>query len=636
MRARWTLSRKILCLALLNVVLLAAALLAVARAQFRFGPESLLLGPAHDRILGIAGAFAAELDAIPETARDGLVEQYRTRHHADFFLVSGRGVRIAGPAPEVDEELLGQIRRLLPPPGRGPEDGPGPPPPRRAPPPRQGPPRKGNTPRERGLRGSDDGFGSPDGGRRGPPPRNHEAQPPDMDDGFGPPAGGRRGPPPRNHEAQPPDMDDGFGPPAGGRRGPPPRNHEAQPPGMDDGFGPPQGSRGGGVSAPAAGIPAAQIATSSGSGATAQAGEEDGPPPRRGPLPPESEFLWVAHGPTRYWAGARIRSTSLKEAPGNLAILLIRSNSLLQSRLFFDGRLWFGVALTVIAVSVLCWLPFIRGLTRSIARMDQVTQQIAEGRFEAQAGGSRSDELGHLGQQIDRMAARLQSFVMNQKRFLGDIAHELCAPIARIQFALGILEQKAEEGQRRHVAALHEEIQEMSVLVNELLSFSKAGMHADPASLTPVEVAGVIEKAVARESFAGGSIEARVEPGMVANANEALLLRALSNVLRNAIRYAGAAGPIVISAERRGGEVEIVVADSGPGLPPAELEAVFAPFYRPEAARTRETGGAGLGLAIVRTCVEACGGTVSCRNRTPSGLEVLVRLNEARVSEGSC
>ena len=61
-------------------------------------------------------------------------------------------------------------------------------------------------------------------------------------------------------------------------------------------------------------------------------------------------------------------------------------------------------------------------------------------------------------------------------------------------------------------------------------------------------------------------------------------------------------------------------------MPKEELEEVFEPFYRPESARTRETGGAGLGLAIVRTCIEACGGTVACRNRTPRGLEVLIRL----------
>jgi two-component system sensor histidine kinase CpxA len=237
--------------------------------------------------------------------------------------------------------------------------------------------------------------------------------------------------------------------------------------------------------------------------------------------------------------------------------------------------------------------------------------------------------LGDLGLQINQMAARLQSFVKNQKRFLGDIAHELCAPIARIQFALGILEQKAAEAHRAEVATLHDEIQEMSGLVNELLSFSKAGMNPEAAKVTAVPVRQAVDRAIAREAFSGVQIEADVAPDLVAMANEAHLVRALSNVLRNAIRYAGSAGPIAINARREGAAVLLTVADCGPGLPEAELEEVFAPFYRPEASRTRESGGAGLGLAIVKSCVELCRGTVKCRNRQPSGLEVTIRLDAA-------
>jgi two-component system sensor histidine kinase CpxA len=167
----------------------------------------------------------------------------------------------------------------------------------------------------------------------------------------------------------------------------------------------------------------------------------------------------------------------------------------------------------------------------------------------------------------------------------------------------------------------------MSALVNELLSFSKAGLDAGATPLAPVNVAAVARKAVAREAFASGSVEVAIAPDLAVMANEALLLRALSNVVRNAIRYAGVKGTITLTASRQSSMVEISVADQGPGLPEAELEEVFAPFYRPESARTRETGGAGLGLAIVRTCVEACRGTVACRNRAEGGLEVIIRLS---------
>ena len=104
------------------------------------------------------------------------------------------------------------------------------------------------------------------------------------------------------------------------------------------------------------------------------------------------------------------------------------------------------------------------------------------------------------------------------------------------------------------------------------------------------------------------------------------LFRSLANLVRNAVRYAGHAGPIQVSASSLGHDVSIRVSDQGPGVPDAEIEEIFKPFYRPEFARQRETGGTGLGLAIVKSCIEACGGIVRCRNRSPQGLEVEIRL----------
>ena len=104
------------------------------------------------------------------------------------------------------------------------------------------------------------------------------------------------------------------------------------------------------------------------------------------------------------------------------------------------------------------------------------------------------------------------------------------------------------------------------------------------------------------------------------------LERALANLIRNAVRYAGHAGPITVSARNGDGQATIVVADRGPGVPEVELEEIFKPFYRPELSRQRETGGTGLGLAIVKSCIEACNGAVVCRNRKPAGFEVEIRL----------
>jgi two-component system sensor histidine kinase CpxA len=239
------------------------------------------------------------------------------------------------------------------------------------------------------------------------------------------------------------------------------------------------------------------------------------------------------------------------------------------------------------------------------------------------------DLLASLGQSINRMAARLAGFVIGQKRFLGDIAHELCAPIARTQMALGILEQRADDKHKAYVEDLREEVQHMSSLVNELLSFSKASLGATTAKPVPVRLRSVAEDAVRRESTEGAQVRLDVPVELSAVAEPELLVRALANLLRNAIRYAGQAGPITISTRQEGQEILLTVADCGLGVPEPELARIFDPFYRLDASRDAATGGVGLGLAIVKTCVESCRGSVSCRNRQPSGLEVTIRLPAA-------
>jgi two-component system, OmpR family, sensor histidine kinase CpxA len=324
--------------------------------------------------------------------------------------------------------------------------------------------------------------------------------------------------------------------------------------------------------------------------------------------------------PTLYWVGARIviREAGVEgHRPGTL---LMVSRSLLGTPLFFDFKPWLGVSGAVVVVFILCWVPFIRGITRTVSQMSRVTEQIAEGRFDQHLAEERRDELGALAASINQMASRLSGFVNGQRRFLGDIAHELCAPIARIQFAIAILEHRTDAGA---VDDLRDEVRQMSGLVAELLSFSKEGMQPEARPPIAVNVAESIRQAVAME---GAQVEVGVDENLTAMADPQCLQRAISNLLRNAIRYAGDAGPVAIAASRDRGEVSIVVRDSGPGLPENEVDRVFTPFYRVETSRSRSSGGVGLGLAIVRNCVEACKGTVRCRNRAPSGLEVEIRL----------
>jgi two-component system sensor histidine kinase CpxA len=308
------------------------------------------------------------------------------------------------------------------------------------------------------------------------------------------------------------------------------------------------------------------------------------------------------------------------------ATLVGRFSSIADGGLLIDLRPWIWAGFGVLVFSMIFWLPLIRSMTRAISQMTRATEQIAEGQFDVQVDEKRWDEIGRLGSAVNRMAARLAGFVTGQKRFLGDIAHELCSPLARMEMALGVMKQRTSDEMNERVEDVNEEVREMSDLVNELLSFSKAGLRAPDAPLQRVKLLEVAATMIEREQGQAEVIN-EVPEGMEVMAVESLLARAVANLVRNAVRYASDGGPITVSAIQKGSEVEVSVADRGPGVPDESLAQLFEAFYRPDAARSRETGGAGLGLAIVKTCVESMRGKVSATNREGGGLAVTITLD---------
>lgn len=358
----------------------------------------------------------------------------------------------------------------------------------------------------------------------------------------------------------------------------------------------------------------------------------DVPEPMRGPPPIAPElprrFIHTAN-PSLYWVVQRrmVRRPE-QERPGPL-VIVAESGSFSGGGLFFEVKPWLGMGTVAVVFSVLLWLPLVRDLNRSIAQLTAAANRIAEGRFDVRVDHHRRDELGALGQAINQMAARLNDLVTGQKRFLGDVAHELCSPLAKLRIALGILEQQAAKDQKPYVTGAEEEAAHMAGLVNELLSFSKASLTKSIIQPRPVPVREIAERAIHREAPPAGQVLLEIAADLQVMADPELLCRALSNLLRNAVRYAGAAGPITLAAQREGNIILLTVSDCGPGVPANELARIFDPFYRIDTSRDRATGGAGLGLAIVKTCIESCGGTVTGRNREPSGLEVMIRLPES-------
>ncbi len=344
------------------------------------------------------------------------------------------------------------------------------------------------------------------------------------------------------------------------------------------------------------------------------------------PQQPESVSFFSEPTPKRYWFGVDIPVRWPEQKYPASGTLVLRSSSILFKPFLFDSRPWLACLAAIAAITVFCWIPLIRGLTRSVGQITAAAGQIAEGRFDVKTGVHRGDEIGQLNDAIHRMAAQLSGFVTGQRRFLGDIAHELCAPIARTRVALGVLEERAEPAQKQYVETADEEMEHMSGLVNELLQFSKAGLSAQGPPAQAIAVADLIARVIEREAGQDGRVRLASGGELKVLAQAEGLFRVVSNVVRNSLRYAGAHGPITISAKVEGEHVLLSVADQGPGLPEEALDRVFTPFYRLDDSRSRESGGVGLGLAMVKSLVESSGGSVSCRNLSPSGLEVTMRL----------
>lgn len=363
------------------------------------------------------------------------------------------------------------------------------------------------------------------------------------------------------------------------------------------------------------------------------------PQPMDNRRPPDQQpgvrplFLLKGDSGDGYWAAIQIVWAVESGGPPRMATLLIRADQMDGSGMFFEIRPWLLGGLAVLAASLAIWTPFVWSFTRYINRLTAATGRIAAGQFEISLPGRGNDELGNLGRSIETMAARLEHLIAGQKRFLGDAAHELCAPLARLRTGLAILEAKLDGAAGSQLEQIEEDALELASLIEEVLAFSRAGSRA--TVLQEMDLETVIHGVLLRD---GGDLDVDLQlpTGLAAVADLGLLARALGNLIRNVRVHAGEDAKVSIRARKVGDRIELRVTDNGPGVPASELPKLFEPFYRPDRSRSRETGGFGLGLAIVRGAVESCGGDIQASIADSGGLCVTLILPASASNATAC
>lgn len=585
MKLRMPLYAQIFTMLFLYVTTLGVLVFVSLNAQFGFGWDALIKSPLGDRVNTLAEAIIGQIKAAPMAQWNGILDGFGRLHHVKFYLFDVLGNELAGETITIPHALDERLSEFGPHFGRPGQMGPG-------------PPHKwqvgGVSPflKDGPIPGEPPPFDLPPFDL--PPDRELiSARPvsPDMEKAPG--ARPEVGMPPGVMPENDPAPGNKFTPGAK----PLPRDMHGQP-GWDF---PPNG---------------------------------DPMPSRKNSRfsPPvefqhaHGQFLVHTRGPDRWWICSRVLFTPQGGRHFIPAVLIALSDNIWQDNLLFDSSFILQSAAVILLLSLAFWWPFVHSISKAISRLTLATESIADGHFDTRLKMNRGDEIGRLTDAVNTTAEKLTNYVTGQKRFLGDISHELFTPIARLQMALELLDEDASENQQPLIEDIREEIQEMTSLVNELLAFSKAGLKGTEPEISVVRPRILLDELVDKLDLSERvllNVPAQVE----VTADPLLLSRALSNVLRNSIRYAGDSGPISITAVDHTSQLSIVISDCGPGVPEEALKRLAEPFFRPEASRSRSSGGVGLGLAIVKSCVESCRGSLHLRNKQQGGFEVEIRLN---------
>jgi heavy metal sensor kinase len=243
------------------------------------------------------------------------------------------------------------------------------------------------------------------------------------------------------------------------------------------------------------------------------------------------------------------------------------------------------------------------------------------------------DELGRLARTFDAMIARLDEAFHRQRRFTADASHELRTPLTIIKGDLSLaLARPRDAGYyRRVLAEMDEEVDGMGRLVERLLALARADAEGTSLQRQTTDLsallADLVEQTRPLAEARALDLVAQIAPDLTATVDPDAVTQVVLNLLDNALKYT-ASGRVRLSAHpsRSGDKVQIAVSDSGPGIPAEHLPHIFDRFYRVDRARSREFGGAGLGLAIARDLVVAHGGEITVHSVPGEGSTFTVHL----------
>lgn len=341
----------------------------------------------------------------------------------------------------------------------------------------------------------------------------------------------------------------------------------------------------------------------------------DGPPPEGQPFqgPPPGDGPWRgdwrgAHDGRRLVFGAF--TAALQQPSGQWLIVKPEPEPFPNTWQAHVG-LWFLACLAVLGP---VGYVFARRLAAPIGAFAKAADRLGRDPNAPPLALSGPAEIGIAAGAFNTMQTRVQRYIKDRTSMIAAISHDLRTPLARVRFKM----EQADDGLRASVGS---DLDEMEAMITAVLGFLRDA--TETRTRGEVDLLSVLETVVDDAIDAGGAADLVESDPVVVEADDLALKRLFANLVENAIKYGGGA---TVTLKTEDGAAVVEIADQGPGLPEAELERVFEPFYRAEPSRNRETGGMGLGLAVARSIARAHGGEVSLRAGAPVGLTAVVRL----------
>lgn len=338
------------------------------------------------------------------------------------------------------------------------------------------------------------------------------------------------------------------------------------------------------------------------------------------------------------WLVYRSTSELLELAAANAinqgALSIVLDVDAIERSILFDAL---GILLFVI-VAGSCVAYFLIGhYTKPVQQLSAHMKEIGPDKLsdsiEIEGGG---EEIQELVKSFNQMTDQLDEAFAMQRRFSASAAHELRTPIAVLRTKLDVFKKKKREQHEYDelVDTMETYIDRLSSIITDLLEFAETSElgEAEDVSLDSV-VKTVVDdlESVAQNNMVNVQIDIPPKAqskaqNLTVKGNTNLLYRALYNLVENAIRYNNEEGSVNITLETRGQEGVVIIADTGVGIAPEQRELVFEPFYRVNKSRSREFGGAGIGLSLVKTILKRHGASITVSENNPQGSVFTIRI----------